>query len=176
MAIPSIFFLRACVHLQELLTPEPGNAFAANPNHDLEHWNASTHKTDMADALAQALYYSYRKIGNVLTGIVAPVQPAAPALPTPLVQLSKKRKAETPPKSAEAKAALEKLLTKLEIEHWNTVKGQATQAEKLHAAHAKDPDMTRNFLRLLDKLNRRGIGVSSKQELAHRLTHLRELH
>ena len=80
-----------------------------NPKHDLEHWNAASHKTDMADALAQCFYYNYRNLGNLLTGTVAPVQFHAPRVLMPQVQLAKRRKTETPPKGAEAKAALEKI-------------------------------------------------------------------
>ena len=76
------------------------------------------------------------------------------------------------PRGVEVQAALEKLITKLQISHFDLLRGKTTDAAKLRAAHAVDPELTREFFSLLDKYNKKGIGPNS--ELNSRLSHLRQ--
>ena len=162
--------------VQELLTRGQGNALAER-QHDLSQWNSTFHKTDMGDSLAQCLFYFFRNKGNLLEGKVvtaAPQQQASePDTPAPAPK-RKKVTADKPPRATEVQAALERLLTDLEIKHYDHVKALKTNAGRLFAVHKHNPEHTREFLLLLDKYNRKGIAVNSEQHLADRLAHLKQ--
>jgi hypothetical protein len=162
--------------VQELLTRGPGNAFAAR-QHDLSQWNSTSHRTDMADSLAQCLYFFIRNKGNLLEGkvVTGPPQQAAkqPATPGPAPK-RKRVSSDKPPKTTEVQAALERLLTDLEIKQYNRVKAQKTNAGRLFAVHKHSPDQTKQFMLLLNKFNQKGIGINNEQHLAGRLAHLKQ--
>jgi Holliday junction resolvasome RuvABC endonuclease subunit len=162
--------------VQELLTQSPGNAFAAR-QHDLSQWNSTSHRTDMADSLAQCLYFYFRNKGNLLEGkvVTGPPQQAAEQLDTPAPAPKRKKViADKPPKATQVQAALEKLLTDLEIKQYNRVKGLKTNAARVFAAHKHNPERTREFMLLLNKFNQKTKGINSEQHLAHRLAHLKQ--
>ena len=55
--------------VESILQKAPGNNFA-NRNHDLSHWDrlggSATRRSDMADSLAQAAFFYYRNLGNLV--------------------------------------------------------------------------------------------------------------
>jgi hypothetical protein len=89
---------------------------------------------------------------------------------------SKKRRTtsngnRSPPAStAKVKAALQSLLTDLEIQHYDLVRGKKNAADKLLAVHAVHPAAVAPFLTLLNTLNHKGTGVNAR--LSDRLTPL----
>jgi hypothetical protein len=64
---------------------------------------------------------------------------------------------------------LQSLLTDLDIEHYDLVRGKKSAADKLLAVHAVHPAAVAPFITLLNKLNQRGPSMNS---LAERLTPL----
>ena len=160
--------------MQELLTRGAGNAFAER-QHDLSKCNSTSHKTDMADSLAQCLFFYYRNKGNLLEGKVvsaAPQQQASePETPAPAPK--RKKVTDKPPRATEVQAALERLLTDLEIKHYNRVNALKSNAGRLFAVHKHSPDQIKQFMLLLNKFNKKGIGINSEQHLADRLAHLK---
>ena len=162
--------------VQELLTRGPGNAFAER-QHDLSQWNSTSHKTDMGDSLAQCLFFYYRNKGNILEGKVVTATPqqqaSEPDTPAPAPK-RKKVTPDKPPRATEVQAALEKLLTYLQIKHYNRVKALKSNAGRLFAVHKHSPDQTKQFMLLLNKFNKKGIEINSEQHLADRLAHLKQ--
>jgi hypothetical protein len=130
----------------------------------------------MADSLAHCLYYHFRKKGNLLEGKVVSATPqqqaSEPDTPAPGPK-RKKVTADKPPKATELQAALQKLLTDLQIRHYNRVKALKTNAGRLCSVYKHNLEHTRELLLLLDKYNRKGIAVNSEQHLADRLAHLK---
>ena len=148
--------------------------FSSRAEHELNSWD--NRDFDMADALMDCLYYYYRSWGALLDGNVVGNTTAEDALRTPGPSTgSKKRRTasngnSSPPAStAKVKAALQSLLTDLEIEHYDLVRGKRNAADKLLAVHAVHPAAVAPFLTLLNKLNQRGPSMNS---LAERLTPL----
>ena len=148
--------------------------FSSRAEHELNFWD--NRDFDMADALMDCLYYYYRSWGALLDGNVVGNTTAEDALRTPGPSTgSKKRRTasngnSSPPASmAKVKAALQSLLTDLEIEHYDLVRGKRNAADKLLAVHAVHPAAVAPFLTLLNKLNQRGPSMNS---LAERLTPL----
>ena len=153
----------------------PGNAFAER-HHDRSQWESTSHMTDMADNLAQCLFYFYRNKGNLLEGKVVSATPqqqaSEPESPAPAPR--RKVTTDKPPRATEVQAARERLLTDLEIKQYDRVKALKTSAGRLFAVHKHSPEHTREFLLLPDKYNRKGIAVNSEQHLADRLAHLKQ--
>ena len=121
-------------------------------------------------------FFYYRSWGALLDGNVVANTTAENALRTPgLTTTTKKRRTasngnSSPPAStAKVKAALQSLLTDLEIEHYDLVRGKKSAADKLLAVHAVHPNVVDPFVTLLNKLNQRGPSVNL---LAERLTPL----
>ena len=165
--------------VEDVLHKAPGNLFA-DRNHDLSHWNklggSAIRRSDLADSLAQALCFYYRNLGNLYSGNVVTskttLELADNVVPRVVAPQQKKQKLVPAPKSVEVRAALEKLITKLQISHYELLRGKNTDAAKLHAAHVFDPELTREFFSMLDRYNTKGIEPSNG--LTTRLTHLRQ--
>jgi hypothetical protein len=110
--------------VQELLTQSPGNTFAER-QHNLSQRNRTSQRTDMADSLAQCLYFHFRNKGNLLEGKVVTAPPLSKLLSS-LTRLALPQNArviaDKPPKAAEVQAALEKLLTDMQIKTTTVLK------------------------------------------------------
>ena len=149
--------------------------FSSRAEHELDtEWNGKDF--DRADALMDCLYYYYRSWGALLDGNVVDNTTAENALRTPGLTTSTQKRRTTsngnniqPVSTAKVKAALQSLLTDLEIEHYDLVRGKKNAADKLLAVHAVHPAAVAPFLTMLDKLNQRG---PSMESLANRLTPL----
>ena len=149
--------------------------FSSRAEHELDTtWNGKDF--DRADALMDVLYYYYRSWGALLDGNVVDNTTAENTLRTPGPSTSTKKRRTTsngnsspPTTTAKVKAALQSLLTDLEIEHYDLVRGKKNAADKLLAVHAVHPNAVAPFLTMLDKLNQRGPRMES---LANRLTPL----
>ena len=155
----------------ELLQTE----FSSRAEHELDtEWNGKDF--DRADALIDCLFFFYRSWGALLDGNVVDNTTAENTLRTPGPSTGSKKRRTTsngnsspPTTTARVKAALQSLLTDLEIEHYDLVRGKRNAADKLLAVHAVHPAAVAPFLTMLDKLNQRG---PSMESLANRLTPL----
>ena len=123
------------------------------------------------------LFFYCRSWGALLDGNVVANTPAENALRTPgLTTSTKKRRTasngnSSPPAStAKVKAALQSLLTDLEIEHFDLVRGKKSAADKLLAVHAVHPNAVAPFVTLLNKLNQRGPSMNLHAERLTPLT------
>ena len=149
--------------------------FSSRAEHELDtEWDGKDF--DRADALMDVLFYYYRSWGALLDGNVVDNTTAENTLRTPGPSTgSKKRRTASngnsspPATTARVKAALQSLLTDLEIEHYDLVRGKRNAADKLLAVHAVHPAAVSPFLTMLDKLNQRGPSMDS---LANRPTPL----
>jgi hypothetical protein len=156
----------------ELLQTE----FSSRAEHELDtEWNGTDF--DRADALMDCLFFLFRSWGALLDGNVVDITTAENALRTPGPSTgSKKRRtgsngnSSPPTTTAKVKAALQSLLTDLEIEHYDLVRGKKNAADKLLAVHAVHPAAVAPFITLLNKLNHKGTGVNAG--LSDRLTPL----
>jgi hypothetical protein len=149
--------------------------FSSRAEHELNSWD--NRDFDMADALMDCLYYYYRSWGALLDGNVVDNTTAENALRTPGPSAGPKKRrtasngnSSPPASTAKVKAALQSLLTDLEIEHYDLVRGKKNAADKLLAVHAVHPNAVAPFLTLLDKVNHKGTGVNAG--LSDRLTPL----
>ena len=150
--------------------------FSSRAEHDLDtEWNGKDF--DRADALMDCLFFYYRSCGVLLDGNVVHNTTAENALRTPGLTTSTKKRRTTsngnniqPVSTAKVKAALQSLLTDLEIEHYDLVRGKKNAADKLLAVHAVHPNAVAPFVTLLNKLNHKGTGVNAG--LSDRLTPL----
>ena len=150
--------------------------FSSRAEHELDTaWDGKDF--DRADSLMDCLFYYYRSWGALLDGNVVDITAAEDTLRTPGPSTgSKKRRTasngnSSPPTTiAKVKAALQSLLTDLEIEHYDLVRGKRNAADKLLAVHAVHPAAVAPFLTMLDKLNHKGIDVNAG--LSDRLTPL----
>ena len=149
--------------------------FSSRAEHELNSWD--NRDFDMADALMDCLYYYYRSWGALLGGNVVDNTTAENALRTPGPSAGPKKRrtasngnSSPPASTAKVKAALQSLLTDLEIEHYDLVRGKKNAADKLLAVHAVHPNPVAPFLTLLNKLNHKGTGVNAG--LSDRLTPL----
>ena len=130
--------------------------FSSRAEHDLDTaWNGTDF--DRADALMDVLFYYYRSWGALLDGNVVGNTTAEDALRTPGPSTgSKKRRTASngnsspPTTTAKVKAALQSLLTDLEIEHYDLVRGKRNAAEELLAVHAVHPAAVCSFLKLAE--------------------------
>jgi hypothetical protein len=75
-----------------------------------------------------------------------------------------------PVSTAKVRAALQSLLTDLEIYCYELIKGKKSAADKLLVVHPVSPAAVAPFLNLLDKVNHKGTGVNAG--LSDRLTPL----
>jgi hypothetical protein len=149
--------------------------FSSRAEHELNSWNGK--EFDMADALMDVLYYHYRSWGALLDGNVVDNITAENTLRTPGPSTTTKKRRTTsngdsspPASTAKVKAAMQSLLTDLEIGHYDLVRGKRNAADKLLAVHAVHPNVVAPFLTLLNKLNHKGTGVYAG--LSDRLTPL----
>ena len=149
--------------------------FSSRAEHELDtEWDGKDF--DRADALMGCLYFYYRSWGALLDGNVVDNTTAEDALRTPGPSAGPKKRrtasngnSSPPTTTAKVKAALQSLLTDLEIEHYDLVRGKKSAADKLLAVHAVHPAAVAPFITLLNKLNQRGPSMNS---LAERLTPL----
>ena len=156
----------------ELLQTE----FSSRAEHELDtEWDGKDF--DRADALMDVLFYYYRSWGALLDGNVVDNTTAEDALRTPGPSTGSKKRRTTsngnssqPVSTAKVKAALQSLLTDIEIQHYDLVRGQKTAADKLLAVHAVHPAAVAPFLTLLNKLNHKGTSMNAG--LSDRLTPL----
>jgi hypothetical protein len=150
--------------------------FSSRAEHELDTaWNGKDF--DKADALMDCLFFFYRSWGALLDGNVVDITTAENALRTPGPSSGPKKRrtasngnSSPPASTAKVKAALQSLLTDLEIEHYDLVRGKKNAADKLLAVHAVHPAAVAPFLTLLNKLNHKGTGVIAG--LSDRLTPL----
>jgi hypothetical protein len=125
----------------ELLQTE----FSSRAEHNLDtEWDGKDF--DRADALMDVLFYCYRSWGALLDSNVVDNTTAENALRTPGASTGSKKQRTTsngnsspPTTTAKVKAALQSLLTDLEIEHYDLVRGKRNAADKLLAVHAVHP-------------------------------------
>jgi hypothetical protein len=144
--------------------------FGSRAEHDLSHWDPKD--ADAADSLTDALFFYYRNWSNVIHGnVVEATGTATPVTPAP--HKSKKQKSSkqgSPTVDAlHVRAALQQLLTDLQISHWDQIKDKKTPAEKLVAVHRQDPEKIAPFLKLLNSWNKLGTQVNT---IESRLSHL----
>jgi hypothetical protein len=150
--------------------------FSSRAEHALDtEWSGKDF--DMADALMDVLYYYYRSWGALLDGNVVDNTTPGETVRTPGPSASPKKRrtasngnSSPPTTTAKVKAALQSLLTDLEIDHYDQVTGKKNAADKLLAVLAAHPAAVAPFLTLLDKLNHKGTGVNAG--LSDRLTPL----
>ena len=135
--------------------------FSSRAEHELNSWD--NRDFDMADALMDCLYYYYRSWGALLDGNVVDNTTAENALRTPGPSAGPKERrtasngnGSPPASTAKVKAALQSLLTDLEIEHYDLVRGKKNAADKLLAVHAVHPNAVAPFLTLLNKRTTKG--------------------
>ena len=92
--------------------------------------------------------------GKVVTG---PPQQAAEQLDTPAPAPKRKKViADKPPKATQVQAALEKLLTDLEIKQYNRVKGLKTNAARIFAAHKHNPEQNQRVPAITQQIQPEG--------------------
>jgi hypothetical protein len=150
--------------------------FSSRAEHELDtEWDGKDF--NRADALMDCLFFFFRSWGALLDGNVVDNTTAENTLRTPGPSTgSKKRRTasngnSTPPTTiAKVKAALQSLLTDLEIEHYDLVRGKRNAADKLLAVHAVHPTAVAPFITMLNKLNHKGTGLNVG--LSDRLTPL----
>jgi hypothetical protein len=148
----------------ELLKTEVGS----RAQHDLSHWDPKD--PDAADSLTDALFFFYRNWSNVIHGnVVEAIDTATPVTPAPPSNKRQKSKQDQTVNALHVRAALQQLLTDLQISHWDQIKDKKSPAEKLVAVHRQDPEKIAPFLKLLNSWNKLGTQVNTKES---RLTHL----
>ena len=148
--------------------------FSSRAEHNLNTaWDGKDF--DRADALMDCLFYYHRSWGALLDGNVVTDTTTDNPLRTPGPSTKKRRTTSNgnnspPATTARVKAALQSLLTDVEIEHYDMIRGKSSAADKILAVHAVHPAAVAPFLKLLDKLNHKGTGVNAG--LSERLTPL----
>ena len=130
--------------------------------------NGTAKNSTGADALMDVLFYYYRSWGALLDGNVVDNTTPGETVRTPGPSAGPKKRrtasngnSSPPTTTAKVKAALQSLLTDLEIEHYGLVRGKKSAADKLLAVHAVHPAVVAPFLTLLNKLNHKGTGVNA---------------
>ena len=150
--------------------------FSSRAEHELDtEWDGKDF--DRADALMDCLFLYYRSWGALLDGNVTDNTTPGETVRTPGPSIGTKKRRTTsngnsspPTTTARVKAALQSLLTDLEIQHYDLVRGRKTAADKLLAVHAVHPAAVAPFLTLLNKLNHKGTDMNAA--LSDRLTPL----
>jgi hypothetical protein len=164
---------------QLLNTATPDNQFA-HMDHDLSGWEERppSQRSDMADAIAQALCYVYRNLRGVYE--CQPYSPQTPQTPTPstsqqLVSQPQRQPRRPKPMRAEVRGKLEYTLSKLGIDFYALLKNEPTNSAKLYKVFSRHPNNKHllAFLDMLDEYNSQGKSITDIESLSTRITPLR---
>lgn len=171
---------RVVNEISKLLEPGvPGNTFCNN-NHDLTGWylHPRRERHDMADALAQCLAYYYRNKVQVMAR-----NPAAVALPSygqamqrqaQPTQPTARRSAVQAPSKAHLRGRMERTLAQLGIDYYDLLRGEPSNAAKLHIVYQHNPENKHllSFLEALHSFNQQGAEITGVNSIQARLTQL----
>jgi hypothetical protein len=166
---------------QLLSTNTPGNQFAYR-DHDLSEWEKKppSQRSDMADAIAQALCYVYRNIQAVYE--CQPYSPLTTLTQTPTPSTSQQTPVGQPqrqvrrpkPTRAELRGKLELTLSRLGIDFRELLKDEPTNSAKLYKIYKHHPNNKHllAFLEALDAYNSQKTDIPDVDTLSARLTPL----
>jgi hypothetical protein len=168
---------------QLLNTATPGNRFA-HRDHDLAGWEERppSQRSDMADAVAQALCYIYRNIQAVYE--CKPYSPLPTLTQTPTPSTSQQTPVGQPRRQvhrpkltpAELRGKMELTLARLGIDFYQLLKDEHTahNPAKLYKIYQHHPNNKHllAFLEALDAYNSQGTHIPDVDTLSARLTPL----
>jgi hypothetical protein len=163
-----------------LSSATPGNQFGLR-DHNLSEWETkpTSQRSDMADAIAQALCYIYRNIQSVYECKPASPVPTLTQTPTPStsqqpVGQPQRQPRRPKPTRADLRGKLEFTLSRLGIDFYELLKDEPTNAAKLYKLFKHHPNnkYLLAFLDILDEYNSQGKDIPDIDTINARLTPL----